>query len=81
MPCLDACIGILRRLIAKGDIDQLSLAERAIREYWAVTPVKARLSGLRLVQEAVLAERNTVAGDQRNFADIVNIYIERQLEE
>jgi hypothetical protein len=42
MPHLDTCLGVLRRLIAKGDPNGIPLAERAINEYWEVTPAKAR---------------------------------------
>jgi hypothetical protein len=70
---------ILRRLIAKGDVDQLPLAERALKQYWEATPAQARLSGLRLLQEDILVQRNAVVGDQRNYADIVMIYIEKKM--
>jgi hypothetical protein len=59
----------------------IPLAERAINEYWGVTPTKARKSGLRLIQQDVLDQRNAVLGRRRNFADAVNAYIERKLEE
>jgi hypothetical protein len=81
MPHLETCLDILRRLIAKGDVDQLPLAERAVKEYLEATPSGARVSGLRLLQEDVLVQRNAVVGDQRNFADIVNIYIEKKITE
>jgi hypothetical protein len=42
MPHLDARLGVLRRLIAKGDPGQLPLAERAIDEYWEATTPGAR---------------------------------------
>jgi hypothetical protein len=71
---------ILRRLIAKGDMNGVPLAERAINEFWGVTPDRARRSGLRLLQQDVLDQRNAVLGDQRNFADAVNGYIEKKLE-
>jgi hypothetical protein len=50
MPFLNDCQEILRRLIAKGDINGISLAERAINEYLAATGANARKSGLRLLQ-------------------------------
>jgi hypothetical protein len=81
MPHLKSCLEILRRLIAKGDINGISLAERAINEYLDATPASARNSGLRLLQEDVLAQRNAVLGNQRNFADTVNDYIEKKLTE
>ena len=79
MPHLDSCIGTLRRLIAKGDMNGLPLAEWAINEYWDATPEKARKSGLRVLQLDVLDLRNAVLGAQRNFADAVNDYIEKKL--
>ena len=76
---IDTCLGILRRLIAKGDINGVPLAERAINEYWDAAPIQARESGLRFLQQDVLDQRNAVLGDQRNFADVVNAYIEKKL--
>jgi hypothetical protein len=81
MPHLDTCQGILRRLIAKGDPNAIPLAERAINEYLEVTPSGARKSGLRLIQQDVLAQYNAVVGVQRSFAETVNAYIERKLTE
>ena len=79
MPHLDSCIGLLRRLIAKGDMNAIPLAERAINEYWDVTPSNAQKSGLRLLQHDVLEQRNAVLGEQRDFAQAVNDYIEKKL--
>jgi hypothetical protein len=79
MPHLNNCLEILRRLIAKGDMNSLPLAERAINEYWDVTPQKARKSGLRLVQQDVLDQRNAVLGAQHDFAQAVNDCIEKKL--
>jgi hypothetical protein len=76
---IDTCLGILRQLIAKGDINGVPLAERAINEYWDATPIQARESGLRFLQQDVLDLRNAVLGDQRNFAEVVNAYIEKKL--
>jgi hypothetical protein len=78
MPHLDACLGILRRLIAKGDMNGIPLAERAINEYWDATPEKGRKSGLRFIQLDVLEQRNAVLGAQRAFAEAVNDYIEKK---
>jgi hypothetical protein len=75
----DTCLGILHRLVAKGDVSGMPLAERAVSEYWNATPAQARKSGLRLLQQDVLAQRNAVVGDQRSFADTVNDYIEKKL--
>jgi hypothetical protein len=71
----------LRPLIAKGNVNQLPLAEHAIKEYLEATPASARRCGLRLLQQAILAQRNDLIGDQRNFPDIVNIYIDNKLSE
>jgi hypothetical protein len=76
---IDTCLGILRRLIAKGDINGLPLAERAINEYWDAAPTPARKSGLRFLQQDVLDQRNAVLGDQGNFADAVSACIEKKL--
>ena len=79
MPHLDTCVGILRRLIAKDDMSGMPFAERAINEYWDVTLEKARRSGLRLIQQDVLEQRNAVVGAQHDFAQAVNDYIEKKL--
>ena len=79
MPYLRSCSEILRRLIAEGDVNGLPLAERAINEYLAATPITAQKSGLRLIQEDVLIQRDAVVGDQRSFADSVSAYIEGKL--
>jgi hypothetical protein len=60
-------------------MDQFHLAERAIKEYLEKTPERARASGLRLLQQDVLTQRNAVVSDQRSFADAVNKHIEIQL--
>jgi len=79
MPHLQNCLDILRRLIAKGDTNGIPLAERAIDEYLGATPSEARKSGLRLLQEDVLIQRNAVLGSHRSFADTIYNYIERKL--
>ncbi|OKO81141.1 hypothetical protein AC628_07180 [Bradyrhizobium sp. NAS96.2] len=79
MPHLETCKGVLRHLIAKGDPNGIPLAERAITEYLEVTPEGARRSGLRLIQDDVLKQRDAVVGDRHNFAETVNAYIERML--
>jgi hypothetical protein len=43
------------------------------------TPTHARKSGLSLLQQDVLTQRNAVLGNHRNFADTVNAYIEKKL--
>ena len=81
MPHLDTCLGILRRLIAKGDPNGIPLAERAIDEYWDVTPPKARKSGLQFLQQDVLSRHNAEVGVHRSFAETVNAFIEKKLTE
>jgi hypothetical protein len=81
MPHLNACLDILRRLIAKGDPNGVPLAERAINEYLDVTPPNARKSGLRLIQQDVMVQHDAVVGVQRSFAETVNANIERKLAE
>lgn len=76
---MDTCVGILRRLIAKGDSNGIPFAERAINEYWDATLAEARKSGLRFLQQDVIGTRDAVTGDHRNFADTVNAYIEKKL--
>lgn len=81
MPHLETCLDILRRLIAKGEVNGIPLAERAIDEYLAATPSGARKSGLRFLQEGVLTQRNAVTANRRDFAETVNAYIEKKLAE
>jgi hypothetical protein len=64
--------------ISGGDANRIPLAERAINEYLDATPARARKSGLRLLQEDILTQRNAVLGHQRSFADTVNDYIEKK---
>ncbi|MBR0875260.1 hypothetical protein JQ633_33210 [Bradyrhizobium tropiciagri] len=79
MPHLNTCLTILRRLIAKGDVNGIPLAERAIKEYLEATPEPARRSGLRLIQDDVLIQRDAVIGDRYDFAETINVYIEKVL--
>jgi hypothetical protein len=81
MPHLENCLGILRRLIAKGDRNSILFAERAINEYCNATPHSARKSGLRFLQKDVFVQQAAVLGRQRDFADAVNNYIEKKLAE
>jgi hypothetical protein len=81
MPHLDNCRGILRRLIAKGDPTTVPLAERAINEYLEWTPPGARKSGLRLLQDDVMAQQEAVVGVQRTFAESVNDLLEKKITE
>jgi hypothetical protein len=58
----------LAALGGKGDINGISYAERAIKEYIDVTPLTARAIGSRLLQADVLAQRDAVQGRQHDFA-------------
>jgi hypothetical protein len=68
-------------LIAKGDLDDIPLADRAINEYCGATPIQARASGLQLLQQDVLNQRNAVLGSHRNVGDAVNDRIQKKLTE
>ena len=81
MPHLDSCRDILRRLIAKGDPNNIPFAERAINEYLDATPPKACKSGLWLIQEDVLVQLNAVVGVQRSFAETVYNYLDKKMVE
>jgi hypothetical protein len=76
---IDTCLNILHRLIAKGDVNAIPLAERAINEYWDAAPFQARETGLRFVQQVVIELRDALTGDHHNFAETVNTYIEKKL--
>ncbi|MBR0693405.1 hypothetical protein [Bradyrhizobium lablabi] len=76
MPQLNACLQVLHRLIAEGDVKGVPIAERAINEYLDATPDPARRSGLRLIQQFVLVQRDAVAEHQQGFADAIIAYIE-----
>jgi hypothetical protein len=76
---IDSCLDTLRRLTAAGDMNGLPLAETAIEEYWAATPLRARNSGLLYIQQILHDRRDTVSRLSRDFADTVDAYIERKL--
>jgi hypothetical protein len=54
---IDACLAILRRLIANGAEAGIPLAQKAIDEYCDATPAPARKSGLRFLQQDILKQR------------------------
>lgn len=61
-----------------ADANGVPMAERSIDEYVAATAPPERTGALRDVQQAVLSHRDAAAsGDQRDFAEIVNDYIEQ----
>src|ERR1700760_628703 len=59
---IDYCLDALQRLIAKGDANDLPLAEEAIQQYWAATLVRARKSGLLYIQQILHGNRDTLTG-------------------
>jgi hypothetical protein len=75
---LEKCSSDLRRLIGIADTNGIPTAERSIDEYMAATPPPDRPGALREVQQVVQTHRDTAAsGDQRDFAEVVNDYIEK----
>jgi hypothetical protein len=79
MPQLATCLGILRGLIAEGDMADIQLAVSAIDVYCDLSPTQAGTRGLRLLQLDVLNQRDNVPGSHRDFADAVNDYIVKKL--
>jgi hypothetical protein len=79
MSHIDNCINSLRRLIATGDANGLPLAKRAIEEYWAATPSRARKSGLLYIQQILHGRRNALNQQSWDFAVVVDAYIEKKL--
>lgn len=76
---IDTCLGTLRRLIADGDMNGIPLAEAAIKEYWAATPTKARKSGSLYMQQILHDRRDALSPQSKDFAVIVDDYIEKKL--
>ena len=78
MADFEKCSGDLRRLIGIADTNGVPTAERSIDEYMAATAARARAAALRDVQQVVQAQRDAAtSGDQRDFAEVVNDYIEK----
>ena len=76
---IDNCLDLLRRLVATGDMNDLPLAESAIEEYWAATPLRARKSGLLYIQQILHDQRDRISRASRDFGDALDAYIERKL--
>jgi hypothetical protein len=76
---IDTCLDSLRRLIKAGDMNGPQMAEKAIDEYWAATPVKARKSGLIYIQQILHNGYHAASPNSREFAAFVDAYIERKL--
>jgi hypothetical protein len=75
MTDLEKCSGDLRRLIEAADTKDIPVAERSINEYLANAPI--RTEALRNVQQVIQLHREGASGDQRDFAEVVNDYIEK----
>jgi hypothetical protein len=69
----------LRLLIGAGDMNGIPLAEAAIEEYWAATPIKARKSGLLYIQQILHDRRDALSAQSKDFAVTVDAYIEKKL--
>jgi hypothetical protein len=79
MSHIDNCLNTLRRLITVGDMNGIQMAENAIEEYWAATPLRARKSGLLYVQQILHGQRDAASPNSRDFAVTVDAYIEKKL--
>jgi hypothetical protein len=79
MTQIENCLNTLRHLIAVGDPNGISLAEKAIEEYWAATPLRARKSGLLYIQQILHDRRDALGPQSRQFADTVDAYVEKKL--
>ena len=72
------CTSTLRPLIAEAKTNGIPLAENAINELVALTPVPQQRDALESVRLVVKAHRDAAAaGSQCDFADTVNNYIEK----
>jgi hypothetical protein len=76
---IDDCLNILRRLIVAGDTNGIQMAENAIEEYWAATPIRARKSGLLYIQQILRDQRDAFSPNSRDFAVTIDAYIEKKL--
>jgi hypothetical protein len=76
---IDDCINILRRLIVAGDTSGIQMAENAIEEYWAATPIRARKSGLLYIQQILHDQGDAFSPNGRDFAVTIDAYIEKKL--
>ena len=76
---IDSFLHNLRRLIGKGDLNSLQMAEKTIEEYWSATPVRARKSGLIYIQQSLHEEHSAAGSNSREFAALVDAYIEIKL--
>jgi hypothetical protein len=78
MADFEKCSGDLRRLIGIADANGVPTAERSIDEYLAATEPSKRTGALQEVKQVVQTHRDAAtSGDQRDFAEVVNDYIEK----
>jgi hypothetical protein len=77
MSHIDLCLETLRRLIAAGDANSIPLAEKAVDDYWAATPLTARKSGLLYIQQMLNEHRDAFSRESRVFADTVDAYVQK----
>jgi hypothetical protein len=76
MADFEKCSGDLRRLIGIADTNGVPMAESSIDEYMAAT--EPSTGALQEVQRVVQTHRDAAtSGDQRDFAEVVNDYIEK----
>jgi hypothetical protein len=76
---IDTCLDRLRDLIRAGNTNDLNMAEDAVEQYWAATPVRARKSGLLYIQQILHGEFSAADPNNREFAAFVDAYIEKKL--
>jgi len=72
---LDKCLDSLRSLIADAHTNGIQMAEKPSRTIWRLHR-RPQKEGPPDVQQAVQTHRDAATGVHRNFADIVNDYIE-----
>jgi hypothetical protein len=78
MADFEKCAGDLRRLIGMADTNGVPTAQKSIDEYVAATEPSGRTGALQEVQRMVQTHRDAAtSGDQRDFAEVVNDYIEK----
>ena len=75
------CTAALRPLIAEAETNGIPLAENAINELVATTPAPERRDALESVQSVVNAHRDAATGSQFDFANTVNDYIEKLMQD
>ena len=79
MADFEKCSGDLRRLIGTADTNGVPMAERSIDEIYR-PPQSLPIGPARIpeVQRVVQSHRDeATSGDQRDFAEVVNDYIEK----